>query len=51
LGVELCRAASFCNRAQCINAAFIEKTLPCIYGLSSYAHRKRNFGASLSRKQ
>jgi hypothetical protein len=49
--IELGRTTAFGYRAQCINAAFIEKTLPCVYRLASYAHRIRNFGTSLARKQ
>lgn len=50
-GIQLRGATSLRHRAQCFNAAFIENTLPCVYGLASYAHRKRNFGTSLARKQ
>jgi hypothetical protein len=51
LGIELGWTAPLKYRAQCVNTTFIEKTLPCVYGLASNAYRKRDFGTSLARKQ
>ena len=50
LRIELGWAASLRHRAQCINAAFIEKTLPGVYGLPSRTYGKRNFGTSFARE-
>jgi hypothetical protein len=51
LSIELGRATALRHTTQCINAAFIEKSLPCIYGLLCHTYGQRHFGTALSRKQ
>jgi len=51
LFIKLGWTAPLWHRAQCIDVAFIEKTLPCVYGLPRYTRRQRHLRAALACKQ